>query len=362
MTAKAPDVLRGYFPIWGTTFDSDDVGIVGGCVVAYIPHKDEWWQVQKSDVWRERFKYDPSSLKGPKPPVCLVAGEVLKEGESFLDGLSRLGASMVDDVSDAVLALRLLKAGWFLDPELSERVFACGIFNHRLAGPYRQVFLEGVPDDAPPGYDLCISELALEKGQAAPATNVWQLIRRHRREGAHASADIAIENFHRSYGYQLSGVGRVSFLFTALDAMLGGMSARRIGEVEMKSRFRDRVVAALRALAETGAGGEVEPNAEASWLDSQGRHIRNAVAHGRPSDVATEAEEGYDRIQLLVRLLLRQYLEFGIKWAAQSKEISARFDLSAQCTPAAAYNKVLEAHAREVTDASDLLRFEISAF
>jgi hypothetical protein len=63
-----------------------------------------------------------------------------------------------------------------------------------------------------------------------------------------------------------------------------------------------------------------------------------------------------------VRLLLRQYLEFSVKWADSPTEISARSDISHRSAPAAAYNKVLEAHAHRTTDASDLLSFEISAY
>jgi hypothetical protein len=303
----------------------------------------------------------PYSLEGPEPPVCLVAIEPLQEGENDVDALNRLGTSMIDDAQDAVLALRLLKAGWFLDPELSERVFTGGLFYQRLAGPYRQAFLGGPPDELPSGYDLRIDELAVERGQDTPVTKMSKLVRIYREEGAHASADIATENFHRSYGYQLAGTQRAAFLFTALDAMLVGMSARRIGEVKLKSTFRDRIAAALETLARTDSGARIEPNKEAEWLDSHGRRIRNALAHGRPSDVAMEAEDSYDRIQTIIRLLLRQYLEFSVKWVTRSTEISVWLDISAQSSPTAAYNKALQSHAQEAIDVLDLLGFDISA-
>jgi len=144
--------------------------------------------------------------------------------------------------------------------------------------------------------------------------------------------------------------------------MLGGMSARQIGKIALKSTFRNRIAAALGVLARTDAREGFEPNEEAEWLDYQGRYIRNALAHGRPFDVAMEAENSYDRIQFIVRLLLRQYLKFSVEWAASSTEISPWFNISAQSAPAAAYNKVLEAHAHETIDASELLGFNISAF
>jgi hypothetical protein len=354
-----PTMFTGYFPIWGCTFDSDGAGLVGGRVMAYIPYPDEWRQVQKSDVWRERFVNNPGSLDGPEPPVCLVVGEVLQEDEDSAAGFHRLSATMIEQAQDAVLVLRLLKSGWFLDPELSERIFSHGFFNQRLVGPYRQAFLGGIPQGILPRYQLGIDKLATKKDQVTITTRMWQLIENYRGGRAHR-ADIAIGNFNRSYGYQLMSTQRAAFLFTALDAMLGGMSAKRIGEVTFQSRFRNRVVAALNLAVETIEG--VKPNEEAEWLDSKGRQIRNALAHGRPNTVAEEAEKSYDRLQSIVRVLLRQYIEFSIKWGLRSGEIGQRLGLPVNCPPAAAYNKVLDSHAIEVIDGSELLRFDISAF
>lgn len=351
-------MFLGYFPIWGCAFDSDGAGLIGGQVMAYIPEPEEWRQVQKSDVWRARFANAPYlDPAGPEPPVCLVVIEMLPEGEDIVTSFDRLSAGAIDQAQDAVVALRLLKPGWFLDPELSERIFSYGAVNQRSVGPYRQAFLGGISDAISPRYELKIEELVTQKGQVTIMTKMWQLIETYRGAKVQA-ADIAIANLNRSYGYQLMNTQRAAFLFTALDAMLGGMNVKRIGEVKFHSRFRERVGAAL-SLA-TKNIQDLNIKEEADWLDSTGRQIRNALAHGRPDTVGKEAGENYDRLQTIIRVLLRQYLEFNIRWALGSAEIAQRFRLPANCAPAAAYNRILDDHVRGLTDASDLLRYEIS--
>jgi hypothetical protein len=360
MTRETSGLLLGYFPLWGASLDSDSVGLMGGTVAAYVPSADEWRQVTKFDVWMERFRNTPLLPDGPEPPVCLVVVETPGDKEDLGHALGRLGNTMIANADEAVLALRLLKAGWFLDPGLSERIFSFGLLNQRLVGPYRQAFINGVPENAPPGYRLSIGELARSQDQAAPTKNVWRLIQQYRKVKPHASADIAIENFHRSYGYQLPGTQRAVFLFMALDAMLGGMSVPRFRGVEITCPFRARITAALQTLPHAEAG--FDSNEEASWLDSRGREIRNAVAHGNLTTIAEKAEKNYNRIQSIVRLILRQYLEFSVKWATQSTQISSQLAIPDQSAPAAVYNKLLEAQSYGNIDASDLLRPEISAF
>src|SRR6266403_1994450 len=119
--------------------------------------------------------------------------ETSGDKEDLGHALGRLGNTVIANADDAVLALRLLKAGWFLDPGLSERIFSFGLLNQRLVGPYRQAFINGVPENAPPGYRLPIGELARSQAQAAPTKNVWRLIQQYRKVKPHASADLAIE-------------------------------------------------------------------------------------------------------------------------------------------------------------------------
>src|SRR5207244_3461096 len=104
---------------------------------------------------------------------------------------------------------RLFKEGWFLDPDLSEQIFTHDGMNSREVGPYRQIFMEGVPDGIPSPYHLNIDDMAskvfetipLTPIQKTPLTTIWNLVRRYREQSTNASADIAIENFHRSYGF-----------------------------------------------------------------------------------------------------------------------------------------------------------------
>lgn len=354
MSADAKDRLLAYFPIWGATFDSEETGFVGENVQAYTPYHDEWKYIQQTDVSMEQA---PGSLEGPSPPLCLVVVEQLKEGESGADAFMRLRRAMFQSADAAVLALRLSKAGWFLEPKFAETVFTSGGFNYRFAGCYRQAFLKGMPENIPTGYKLSIRDLTIQQNDVRPITKTFQLVRRYREWKPHASADIAIENFNRSYGYQLPGMARAAFLFTALDAMFGGMTHASIQGV--RKGFLDRVTAALRAIEAELPCGTLNAREEAGWLDSGsngGRKIRNAIAHGRPSTVAEEAESAWERIQSIVRLLLRQFLEFSVKWANLRVPISKRLHIPSDYAPVAAYNCVVQS-----SSAADLLRFSLSA-
>jgi hypothetical protein len=365
MEIQEPKLFLGYFPLWGATFDSDEVGIVGNNVAAYIPTTDEWRHVQKGDVWMERFRYDPSSLEGPKPPLCLVTIENINKNENYntYDLVRQFGNQMKHNAKDVVLALRLFKSGWFLDPELSEQVFKFQGFNVREVGPYRQVFLAGNQTDTPHGYELKVDEISRNKDETKHITQIWQLINQYRNKRTNTSADIAIENFHRSYGYQLSGIQRASFLFVAIDAILGGLSTRYIGQVSLQSKFRDRVSAGLTTLMQTNTVQKnFKPYTEADWLDTEGRNIRNSIAHGRSYAVAAHANDSYLRIQSIIRLLIRQFLEFSIKWAVNPLEISDLLDISSEIPPKAAYNKILDMYAQGVTDVYHFLQFDISLY
>ena len=231
-------------------------------------------------------------------------------------------------------------------PPLAEIIFALGPFNYRWVGPYRQAFLAGTATISLAPYRLQADSLAAKRGETAPIPVLWTLIRRYRQQASHASADLAIENFHRSYGYEIPGSQRATFLFTALDAMLGGMSAQRIGTVRLRNPFRQRVFAALEAMRDSGNKGEVDAAEEAGWLDEEGREIRNRLAHGGPAQVAEAAQNGFMRLRAVVRPLLVQYLTFSLHWAGREAEMRRRLRIRGRCSPAAAYNLALEMYAR----------------
>src|SRR5258706_9347319 len=167
MTREINVFFQGYFPMWGLTFDSDDVGVIEEQVVVYVPDVGEWREVEKFDVFMERWRgSNPYSLDGPIPPTCLVTVAPIRENEDFQEAFDRLADPMMAQMQDAILALRLLKEGWFLDPDFSDQIFSLVGFNTRIVGPYRQAFLGGLHDLIPPPYHLSIDEL-LSMGELA---------------------------------------------------------------------------------------------------------------------------------------------------------------------------------------------------
>jgi hypothetical protein len=374
MTDKSSRELCLYFPLWGAAFDSDGVGLVGGplreatsdsggngilgvAVLAYILEEEEWSMVQQIDV-RHARDLDP-------PPVCLVAVAWMGTNEHMDQAIHRVGGSMLRSARNAVSALRLYKPGWFLEPELAERTFTVTdviMRTRRLPGPYRQVFLDDRSPLPSAGYSLRIAELGPRPDEPGPITRVWELLEAYHQTGGNSSAEIALENFNRSFGYQLSSVQRAANLFTALDAMFGGMSARRIGRVPLRrNSFGRRVRAALGALDAARYGG-LDPDAAAAWLDSKegGRSIRNAIAHGQPRSVEAAAEAAQEQLEGIVRLLLRQYLEFAVRWKLDGDALAERFRLPVRSPLPVAYNKVIDTHVSGRDDARDVLCFGLS--
>ncbi len=332
------------------------MGLVGGNIMAYIPTADEWKQICKSDVWMERWGHQPL-LQGPPPPVCLVARESVGEGEDMTAAVNRLGYSMIAEADSAILALRLFKEGWFLDPWLSEIIFSQGMFNIRYVGPYRQAFMTRPQEDFIPNegtYRLEIHELSVREDEHSPVKPYWDLVHNYHAAN-HTSGDIAIENFHRSYDWHTYAAVRAAFLFTAVDAMLGGMSARDIGEMKMETGFHDRFKAAMQVPLLGVSPSDAQR--EADWIDTSGRRMRNEIAHGRTSEAESAAKAGLERLRRDARVLLRQYLAFSIRWEKDHDRIQTRLRLPAKCSPAGAYNVALEYIARGFDDVFEFLRW-----
>ena len=149
-------------------------------------------------------------------------------------------------------------------------------------------------------------------------------------------------------------------LFTALDAMLGGMTARKIGRVIVHNQrgYSRCVETALGYAAATGV--DDSPRDAAKWLhaESGGRGLRNAIAHGTGIGVEPEAQGVYEPLQAIVRALLRQYLHFAVVWAHQAGKTADRLGISADSPLSAAYVKTLKAEAQTPGSMSDLLQMD----
>lgn len=349
----APPLILTYFPLWGAEFDSDEAGLIGGRMMAYYPEPSEWRQVQKSSVWKERWSHQPYDLEGPPPPLCLVLGERLAPDASHLDVINQRAASWMQEGYAATLALRLLKPGWFLDPQLAECTIAFEGFNQRLVGPYRQAFMGGVPQDLPQPYTLSIAECATRPAHAAATTRLWELVWRYYEAGRNSSADIAITNFMRSYGFQMGDTQKMLTLFTALEAMFGGMGTREIGQVRMQRPFATRIATAVEIARSPDA--DLDPDAVAAWLSEEGRALRNTLAHGRVQPAAVQNSTAVAHLQQMARVALRQYLAFAVTWEEQKQEFVLRYQLPFDAPLAAAYNAVLDQHTRGVWDAAGIL-------
>jgi hypothetical protein len=274
-----------------------------------------------------------------------------------------MGESLLEIARTAVTALRLYRPGWFLQPEQAMYVFyAPSLPMHvvRAPGPYRQVFVTDPADIDLARYDLKIDDLTRQLDSPGPIAAVWDLLQNYRHTGGNASVEIALESFNRSYGFQLRPPSRVANLFTALDAMLGGMMVRKIGRVPVhNNRGYSRCVEAALTYA-AASDFEDSPRNIAKWLHSEsgGRGLRNAIAHGTGSKVEPEAQRVYESLQSIVRALLRQYLHFAVSWAQQMDKAADRIGIPAESPLAAAYVKALKAEAKDPGSMSDMLQID----
>lgn len=359
MTGNALPTLSLYFPLWGARFDSEAVGAIGPGVLVYVPYGAEWRTIQNSDVWMAQWRSEGGRGEGPRPPCCIVLATPLGSADSIHAAIEEVGGKLLSMAHTAVTALRLYRPGWFLQPEQAMYVFyapSLALNILRAPGPYRQVFVSdptGVPMAL---FELKLDELTQRLDSPRPIKAIWELLQSYLRSGGNSSVEIAIESFNRSYGFQLRPASRAANLFTALDAILGGMRTREIGRVPVDPRgYARRVAAGLRAASPPFPG---DPDDAGRWLDSNrgGRRLRNEIAHRSGSEVEIEAQRAYERLQSIVRTLMLQYLYFSTVWARQHDALAARLGLAAGSSLSAAYVTILEAEARRPASMSDLVQ------
>jgi hypothetical protein len=360
VTEASVPTLNLYFPLWGASFDSDGIGAIGPGVLVYVPNADEWRTIQKKDVWTAQWRSEGGRGEGPTPPCCIVVSTPLGSADSIYAAIDQMGKELLSMARTAVTTLRLFRPGWFLQPEQAMYVFCAPSLPLnvlRAPGPYRQVFVSNPTHIPMARLVLKRDDLTQRLESPGPIAATWELLQDYLRSGGNASVEIAIESFNHSYGFQLRPSSRAANLFTALDAMLGGMSAWKIGRVPVKPRgYARRVEVALRCATEPSFPGD--PHDAARWLHSAsgGRGLRNAIAHGTGSEVQAEANDAYERLQAIVGALLRQYLHVAIIWARQPEETAARLGLGAGSPVAAAYVTTLETEAKRPGSMLDLLQ------
>lgn len=341
MAKSAEPFLTLYGALRGASFDSEEAGLVSERVTAYVPYDEEWMAIEQGDAHRAARQFSP--IGHVVPPLCLVALAAEPAVGNVHECRIRQGAALVQDLVDAVHALRLAKPGWFADPVQVALTFAinsAGWRIERIPGPFRQ--LHAGPGDTPlPPYALSIADLGTASGTGCVYA-AGQLMHQYRELAANSAVDIALGEFGRAQGPSLTHDDRAAMLFTAIDAMFAGMSAHRIGRIALRRfGFRKRVAAALVAVGMEPTAAE----AEAAWLDWEhgGRGWRNALAHGDHAHPAgTDSRANLLRLIELVRTLLPGFVSFALRWRLEGEALAPALGLPTSAGLTAAFNIALE--------------------
>ena len=333
-----------YLPLWGLGFESEETGIVGGMVLGGKPYQDEWQKILKSDVLKEYATYQNIPLWEVEPQFCLSTTYRLSQGETLYDGIGLYQGEIYNQIRDALLALRLYKKGWIIDPYLVEYTYMdSGNYIVRVPGPYRQIFIAGFENDFPEFYKLQPNDLAYSIKGNGPLQSIFNLISQYRQSGGNQSVEIAIENFELSYSLpgNISWEQKISSLFTSMDAMLGGMSLHfskgkyYLRETKMELFFRERIQKVLVLC------GYPEAENESKWVDSL-RKLRNSIAHGSRSDLEEEAKGEFERFQDVVRSILKHYMAFALRYKTLKHQIAKILKVEPTISLTEMYNKALE--------------------
>lgn len=348
-----PAPLLLYAPLWGVDFDSDDTGLVGGSTLASIPYHDEWQTLQRTVVADGRQRIANGAKSGVVIPLCLTIPVRLSPGKTLAGAVDEYRAPLLRALRRSVLALRLHQPGWFLNPELAEICFAIvdqGWSIIRQPGPYRQSFLA---QDSPlpfAGYALKIDDLSRTREKCGAITQVWNQLAELESVVGNAPLMIALENFERSYGYQLTAADRLAHLFMALEAVLGGLTADAPGSIDLQgpgAKHYRRLKAALMQQRHNS----VECSREATWVCDKepggGRWLRNRIAHGEPVDDGEGTAQF--RLQAIVRDVLVGALDFYYRWPQESAALLAAHNLQPEDTPPIGVFNLILAQSRENT-------------
>jgi hypothetical protein len=338
--------VTSYFPLWGVELETKEAVRLGEHITLEKPSLNEWGNIINMELILEYGKYHEESILGISPQPCLVLNILLEDGTLFEDVYDKYKEFIYSYIDDAVLTLRLLKKGWFMHPMFIEEVHIPnnGLKNFRTRRPYRQMFLAGLNNNFPEFYKLELSDLSPKTDLISHIFKISSLIKRYKESGLNQPAYTAIENFHLAYALpgHIESEQRLNFLFTALDAMLGGMSLRmdgkkwRLNNTEMTIFFKERLLEILK-LSNTFDAEE-----SANWMDTTIRKLRNKLAHGKKQSVTTESNEVYEQLLSIIRILLINFLQFSIRWNENRESIVNILNLDENLSLVESYNKVIE--------------------
>jgi hypothetical protein len=295
-------LLTLYQPLWGASFDDEGAGFLGGGTMASIPFDEEWYMLQKSSLARQ----------GAPPQLCLTTLRSIPEDQPIEEAIADHGDALLREGACAVLALRLYKDGWFLSPELAERSFVIARERwriERLPGVFRQTFHSVDLHQPLPGYILSIHDLCTSVGEPTPLNVLMErLLRMNRREDPVLA--LAADSFNRSYGLISTHDERLAHLFIALEAMLGAFDEK--GPMNLDLKGPGALIPGRIRASRLAAGDPAQLAFQmASWIGKQGRHLRNAVAHGEPLLLPEkDLDSAVLKLQHLIRHLLCQYLAY----------------------------------------------------
>jgi hypothetical protein len=317
----------GYYPLWGASFDSDEIGMVNDLVCASYPYQDEWFDLMTRSARLHALMTDDLTVfvkddlipgRRAHIPLCLTTFTLQDDARWGLQDVQYLVAlkkRFDARIRMAVTALRLYKPGWFLDPSAGQISVRDGEFILKWPGLYRDMLPRLVygwsPED---GYRLSIQDLLPvdSEGMEQPPRlyRIAEALGSLKRDHGFPEGRPALATWNFSYEYGLSDRQRYSLLFTALETALGPMSSWSADDSVGRMPFQRRVERAIRL------SGRPDAKECADWMDNPrgGRGIRNAIAHG------SQLVDDHTLVLARLREVVRSSLLALVGFAAASQD------------------------------------------
>lgn len=256
-------------------------GSIAPGIACVVPSIGDWAYLQPTEINDPEDWWDPDEHL---PVACIEITEQFAKGVE----LSELDKMLFEDAAaaDAIRALRLNKAGWFLDPALSETIFVDGRGSLlRRMGAYRMLCHDEDAKRSMPGISECYWLEPIDFGQKArfwkhrakptQLQTIFSLVRKHRAAQS-SSLEIALDAFNRSYGCQLRISQRLMLLSIATEALIDPWPSL--------AKIEECVKRVQSTLTDAGVDDSISVS---NWICTTLREARNAVAHGREPELAT---------------------------------------------------------------------------